>query len=397
MANRGPYYLGPFSNIVGINFGSRDECTNPESLVHFETLSGSDLDYARSIDGGAMGLRCATNLPTPLNAGLISPGKFGNAIDLADSYNHIETFSNSTVTKIQASSPSFLIGFDPFTWDCWIQPYLHNHNATHSSPSDYPEPFLWFIIGGVNRALFIKLSDNSNLANPFGRQDTTIEVGSCVAFPDTLYLGHTDDPSYPPSRPDINIGISSVGSGNYSTGSGNLQFLGGAGSFGDDNYDINDEVITVLFTSATDFVVTGTTIGAMGSGNTSIDFTSNNAPNGYPFLHIKSAGWSGAWAANDKMTFTYASNSVVAWQIPLNKFTHFAITRDENDVLRIFLDGQMVDEIENFTCYLYGTGSNNYHWIQGAHFYVDEARMCINTNPLWVADFTPPTSPYVPA
>lgn len=70
---------------------------------------------------------------------------------------------------------------------------------------------------------------------------------------------------------------------------------------------------TLTFTSATAFDLTGDTLGAVGSGNTSSTFAPNNPDFTKPYFTMNSAGWGGTFVAADTVTFTTAPASVPIW------------------------------------------------------------------------------------
>lgn len=70
-----------------------------------------------------------------------------------------------------------------------------------------------------------------------------------------------------------------------------------------DNIGTIEQTWTVTFTSATAFNVSGNTVGAVGSGNTSSNFIPVNAAFGKPYFTLRSAGFGGAWAAGNTIVF----------------------------------------------------------------------------------------------
>ncbi len=78
-----------------------------------------------------------------------------------------------------------------------------------------------------------------------------------------------------------------------------------------DNWIIN-------FTSATNFTMTGTTTGLVGSGNVSSNFTPINSTTGQPYINIPSGAWSGTFTVNDDINFTTSNFQTIAWDITLD-------------------------------------------------------------------------------
>lgn len=71
--------------------------------------------------------------------------------------------------------------------------------------------------------------------------------------------------------------------------------------------------ITLTFTSATAFDVTGTNVASYGSGNTSTDFNPTNPNTSTPYFNLSFSGWSGTFATNDTLTFTVNPPSQGIW------------------------------------------------------------------------------------
>ncbi len=70
---------------------------------------------------------------------------------------------------------------------------------------------------------------------------------------------------------------------------------------------------TVTFTSATDFDVTGSVIGAVGSGTTSGDFSPTNTDMSAVYFTLPYLGFAGTWAIGDTIDFTTAPASIPFW------------------------------------------------------------------------------------
>lgn len=122
-------------------------------------------------------------------------------------------------------------------------------------------------------------------------------------------------------------------------------------------------------------LVNGTCI-ACGNINGSLQFGLNGANLGLAAVGV-------AW----DITTTY--------QIPLNQWVHLAVTRDSNNVIRMFADGIKIGENTTTRAYtlsnlIIGNNTvNNYF-----NGYIDELRI-IQGVAVWTEDFTPPTSPYL--
>jgi len=84
----------------------------------------------------------------------------------------------------------------------------------------------------------------------------------------------------------------------------------GAGTYDETTYPvINDNIggieqtWTITFSDATNFTVSGDTVGAVGSGSRSADFTPTNADFSKPYFTLESAGFGGTWAARNTIVF----------------------------------------------------------------------------------------------
>lgn len=72
-------------------------------------------------------------------------------------------------------------------------------------------------------------------------------------------------------------------------------------------------VWTLAFTSATAFNLTGDTLGAIGSGSRSADFSPVNPSTGTPYFTLPAAAWGGTWANGDTLSFRTDPPVVPVW------------------------------------------------------------------------------------
>jgi hypothetical protein len=70
---------------------------------------------------------------------------------------------------------------------------------------------------------------------------------------------------------------------------------------------------TLTFSSATAFSVVGDTVGNVGSGNVSSDFTPSNPNFSKPYFKLSAAGWGGTWANGQTVTFTTHPAAIPIW------------------------------------------------------------------------------------
>ncbi|MBF0273478.1 MAG: hypothetical protein HQL98_15625 [Magnetococcales bacterium] len=70
---------------------------------------------------------------------------------------------------------------------------------------------------------------------------------------------------------------------------------------------------TVTFTSATAYGVTGNTIGSVGAGATTANFSPTNTDQSAPYFTLPSAGFGGTWAAGETLTFTTHPATIPFW------------------------------------------------------------------------------------
>lgn len=82
-----------------------------------------------------------------------------------------------------------------------------------------------------------------------------------------------------------------------------------------DNIGTTYELWTITFTSATDFDCIGDTIGSVGSGSISSDFSPNNADFTKPYFTLSSSGWGGTWASGETITFTTSPAAYPFWEV----------------------------------------------------------------------------------
>ncbi len=80
-----------------------------------------------------------------------------------------------------------------------------------------------------------------------------------------------------------------------------------------DNIGTVEDAITLEFTDATHFTVTGASGIAYGSGDTATDFIPNNSDFTKPYFTLEAAGFSGTWAAADTITFNIHPAAFAIW------------------------------------------------------------------------------------
>ena len=88
-----------------------------------------------------------------------------------------------------------------------------------------------------------------------------------------------------------------------------------------DNDGTIEDSITLEFTDATHFTVTGTSGVNYGTGDTSTDFTPINSGRSKKYFTLAAAGFSGTWAAGDKIEFATHPADFAIWlrlTIPAN-------------------------------------------------------------------------------
>lgn len=118
----------------------------------------------------------------------------------------------------------------------------------------------------------------------------------------------------------------------------------GSGAYDDTTYPITtdnigtvEDAVTVTFTDATSYTVTGTAGIAYGSGTTSGDFAPNNADFTKPYFTLLAAGFSGTWAAGDTITFNIHPASYSYW---MRRIVPAASTSLANNKITGVTDGE---------------------------------------------------------
>ncbi len=84
----------------------------------------------------------------------------------------------------------------------------------------------------------------------------------------------------------------------------------GAHPVGVFNFGTVEDDWTVVFTSASNFSVSGAVTGAIGTGSVNVDFEPENAETGTPYFSLKSAGFAGSFAEGDTLAFTTHPSAV---------------------------------------------------------------------------------------
>lgn len=74
-----------------------------------------------------------------------------------------------------------------------------------------------------------------------------------------------------------------------------------------------EETWTLTFSDATNFAVSGDSIGSVGSGSTAANFAPNNPDYSRPYFTLPSAGWGGTWAAGETIVFQTHPIALPAW------------------------------------------------------------------------------------
>ncbi len=82
-----------------------------------------------------------------------------------------------------------------------------------------------------------------------------------------------------------------------------------------DNIGGIQQAWTLTFTSATNYDLSGDTLGAVSSGNVSADFAPTNPDFGRPYFTLRSAGFGGTFQAADTITFNTSPASRGIWAL----------------------------------------------------------------------------------
>lgn len=81
-----------------------------------------------------------------------------------------------------------------------------------------------------------------------------------------------------------------------------------------DNIGTIEETWTLAFTSATEFSITGDTVGLLATtGDTSTAFAPINSDFSKPFFTLSASGWGGTWAIGDTIVFQTHPAAVAIW------------------------------------------------------------------------------------
>ena len=79
-----------------------------------------------------------------------------------------------------------------------------------------------------------------------------------------------------------------------------------------DNMGTVEDDVTVTFTSATTFMVTGAYAGTLATGAITADYAPAN-PAGGVYFTLRAAGWGGTWAAGDRVSFSIHPAALPLW------------------------------------------------------------------------------------
>ena len=81
-----------------------------------------------------------------------------------------------------------------------------------------------------------------------------------------------------------------------------------------DNIGSVEQTWTITFADATNYTVSGNTVGAMPSGVTSANYAPNNSTFTKPYFTFESAGFGGTWAAGNTIVFQTHPAAVAIWE-----------------------------------------------------------------------------------
>jgi hypothetical protein len=80
-----------------------------------------------------------------------------------------------------------------------------------------------------------------------------------------------------------------------------------------DNIGTVEQTWTLTFSDATNFTVSGDTVGSVGAGTTGGDFAPNNTDFTKPYFTLASAGFAGTWANGETIVFATHAAAVDLW------------------------------------------------------------------------------------
>ncbi|WP_162139899.1 hypothetical protein [Limisalsivibrio acetivorans] len=106
--------------------------------------------------------------------------------------------------------------------------------------------------------------------------------------------------------------------GNLQSAAENVIVTSASGGLSDGSIDVNnqgciEESWTLTFTSATEFDVAGSRMGALPSGSISGTYSPLNPVGAEPLFMIQSSGWTGSWQAGDTLSFDTKEASAPVW------------------------------------------------------------------------------------
>ena len=82
-----------------------------------------------------------------------------------------------------------------------------------------------------------------------------------------------------------------------------------------DNRGTIEQIWTVTFSSATNYTVSGDTVGAVGSGTISTDFIPNNPNYSAPYFTLEQEGFAGTWANGNTLVFRTHPAAIPLWML----------------------------------------------------------------------------------
>jgi len=160
----------------------------------------------------------------------------------------------------------------------------------------------------------VYISDGSN--SEFATIDTGGVSWSTDQATITLVAGTTN--AYAAATPTVVAAC--IDQATVDTSTDNWVETSTLGTFDETTYPIiNDsigtveETWTVTFSSATNYSVSGDTLGSIGSGITSSDFSPNNGDFTKPYFTLTAAGFGGTWANGETIVFQTHPSTIDFW------------------------------------------------------------------------------------
>ncbi len=173
---------------------------------------------------------------------------------------------------------------------------------------------------GAGAELVFQAGDTIRISDGTNAEFATIDTGGVSWASDQATITLTAGTAYGYASATPTVVSSVVEQATIATSTDNWVETSTSGTFDETTYPIiNDNISTIeetwtlTFSDATNFSVSGDTVGSVGSGTTGGDFSPNNADFSKPYFTLTAAGFAGTWAVGETIVFQTHPAVISVW------------------------------------------------------------------------------------